>query len=1324
MMGLLYATPSKNLLKILIEKTTYTQNIDSHQLTKEDQATLKPKNGLTMKFQHTCFSPQRYSSKPDSSNESQADRVNSDRREKIEVIQKLKDRTHNLSSSEPIILERAMVSLESGSTLEDTLEPGRDLLRKIQDEVSFKKMRLTLGLPDHSNFEITSSGTINAFYSGKTLSFSNAFKLAPDLKDEFDTLTQIAHLTGGAVSLMDQIEVKQWLMFHQHIIPQTVAEGRKLIAFMELAQPVIPLHGSYWEMIKDEKNSLVLSSLQRAQLRRLTREYIQDQSLLELLSHSVFGASTAPFKRSEAADILEKMVASPIALTWANAYVRDLGWYGAQDNELQTDESLQLVILTSLLLNLHSKAGEQEARNHVAGFNLYALEHSEKTFAEVHTAFENHLIENTRITQRNAALAAHLLLAEAAPAFLVRELPPALLLGTAQWVEFCRIVAAQEVIAPGSTRTMTYAELHRRSSFDAMTEPQKALDALAAMDPVLDWALFNRIVTPDTVENSPKDALETAINAYARYARTAADTAETLSRPLPTRKSISRDILKQVAKGCTYLDDEVLHQKTNRSLEDAYADSFLISPVELHMSNDLITGDWDLKRGESIYSAFPRMQANLISPDGEFYRQFNREYVSHSRALHMHLKLALTALPLADRTRLLKGQVTLFSVRASVAKLQSLQPLPANVLAQTVDLFLKAPNRKPTESHKEIEAAIGRYGVVICSRFEGSVTCYELFTLHGVCRENPELAALIQRENLLDTSLRSNLKAFSLPAPIFQLPTNIEAYTHGVTPGLVDSSLGVIEKVGGLPAPILAHDVMVNGYYQSFYSTELDPLVNYVLKHCPIASYDELVRECWGQTRLEALRAKREKDLDTFLNFVVPFKSCIEDLNSDDLDRQLQGAATCALEIAMTVLLVVGAVAQIASIAARNISVATKASAMATTGLGLVSNLLNPLDGATDLLLQGEKLLRRGLSKSFVSVENAISDMRNWSGVTPRAQLKSIIDTDAIRLGTWRPAQSSQELFQVWGIRHSDEWYALNRLGEPWGAKLQNFDYKFRLPTLNWRRIMPKGYTHGYMKKAVPAAKTKLDNALGLLVDPEWKEDVRQVFKYLFGTDSDEAIQHIGRKLREMRKDLDSFTLANVSFKKANIKAVAALNVPDYKLWKQTVNNKTVNNGSIKRFVNIYSDHLDDFYRTTKYDESRVADVLIHEMSHGAPGTLDLYYGKTLDRVEYDAAPLIDLARNPEMVDPSFANPYRTADTDSFTHLHQFQSIRASLPNMIQRNPALYNADSYEVAVSLIDQIKSNPAGFGINMITIDRALNNLAADKFLGTLEINLGKF
>ncbi len=1228
---------------------------------------------------------QRYLSRSIPYTATQDNHIQSDNNERMEVVYKLNQRRENLTPSQAITLEGATVSLESGSTLEDALQPGRELLKKMSEQSAFKKLMATLKFPEHSLFEVTSEGEINARYSGKTLGFANAFKLAPDLKDDLHALVEMAQLTGGVISLADHVELAQWLKFHGYTIPRTAAEGSRLTAFMELKPPVSPPLGNFWEMIKaGGDNSVTLSAVQRSEFRKLITSYIKDQSLLEHLSNSIFGGRSTPFKRSEAEDVLEKLTSSPIAFDWANAFVRDLGWYGAQENQPQPDESLKQMVLTSLLLNLHPGVGEQEPRNHVAGFNLYAVEHIEKSFADVQTEFERHLIENHRITEKNAALAAHLLLAEAAPEFLVRELPPTLSLGTPQWVEFCRIVAVQEIIEPGSTRSMTYAQLHQLSKFDGVCESRKTLDALAAVDPVIDWALLNKIVTPDDVEKSVTDSLEVALGAYARHAKTLAETAETLSRPLPTRKSVALDILTQVAKGCTYLEKDVLHQKKNRPQQDIFATPFPVSPVELHMSNDLATGDWDLKDGESIYRAFPHMLPNLIAPDGEFYRQFNRDYVTHVQAMNMHVKQAFSSMPLPDRTRLLKGRVTMFAVRPSVAKLHSITSLPTNPIASTIDAILKVTGRKPTESHKEIDEAKGRYGVVICSHFEGRVTCYELFTLHGTCRENTRLAALIQEENLLSTTVRSSENNYSAPAKVLQLPTNIECYTHGVTPGLVNVSSGVIEKIGELSASPLAPEI--NGYYQSFYSTEFDSLVNFVLKHRPIATYDELVRECWGQTRMEALRVKREKDLDTFLNFVVPFKSCIEDLSSDDLDRQLQGAAACTLEAAMTVLLVVGAVAQIASLAAKSMSIATKASKIASTGFGLVSNLFNPLDGASDLLLHGAKLLRKTWRSSVAALDNAIFDARKWSGVTPHRQLAATVDPDTIRLGTWRPAQTSQDTFQVWGIRRNDEWYALNRSGEPWGAKLKGFEFKLKLSTPHWHKVMPKSYARTVIKEGLPLASRRVDDAINVLNDPTLIQESNAVLDLLLANDSAATRSTYRDYLLAVKEDLSNIKPGNFILDSGkDSDAVAELHWGLYNDWKTGNKAKNTNH----EFIRVYSNNFNEAYRRDHFNPGTTADTFVHEVFHGSPKTKDFAYAEhsgifQRGSQQLDVSPLLNLANGKlSMGLPSFPN------------------------TNYNRGTAFKNADSFALTTSLLSQLKTNKQAYQQNIATMKAALKN-----------------
>ncbi|MFJ5237716.1 hypothetical protein ACIP86_13445 [Pseudomonas neuropathica] len=1253
-----------------------------------------------------------------------ARRTQLDHAERVEVIYKLTEREKALSPAQALSLGGATITLQSGSTLDSALQPGRKMLQNWCGQQALKKLMATLNLPDHSQFVVTSKGEIHARYSGKTLQFANAVKLAPSLKDDFLILVEMAELTGGSISLTEKIDLEQWLRFHDFLIPETAAECSRLTTFMTRPPIAAPSFGNYWEMIKSgADNSVTLSADQRNEFRKLIGSYLKGQSLLENLSHSIFGGQTTPFKRSEAETILQRLVSSPIALRWANAYIRDLGWYGAQDNQPQSDESLKQLMLTSLLLDLHPRIGETEPRNQVAGFDLYAVEHMEKSFADVQTAFENHLIQHHRITEKNAALAAHLLLAEAAPEFLVKDLPATLALGTPQWVEFCRIVVVQEAIAPGSTRSMTYTRLHQLSTLGAVSGSRKKLDALAAGDAVIDWAILNEIITPDDVAKSIRGALEKASGAYARFAGTLAETADTLARPLPTRRSVALDILKQVAKGCSYLEHDVMHQRNNLAWVDAYGDRLSLSPVELHMSNDLATREWDLKNGGSIYTAFPRMLPNLIAPDAEFHRQFNRDYLKHVKAMGTHLKQAFCAMPIADRTRLLKGKVTMFSLRPSVAKLQTPTNLPTNPVSSTLYAVLGATSRKPTESHKEIEESKGRYGVVLCSEFEGRMTCYELFTLHGTCRENPRLAALIEKENLLSTSVRSDTTGYSLPATVHSLPTNIESYTHGVPPGLIEVSSGVIDKIGQLLASSSPEEA--KGYYQSFYSTEFDPLANFVLKHRPIATYDELVRECWGQTRLEAIRAKRAEDLDTFLDFVVPFKSCIEDLSSDDVVRQTQGAGACALEAAMTVLLVVGAVAQVVSIVAKTMTVATKASALAKVGLGLVNNVFNPLDGVPDLLFKGGKLLRKGFNRGFAQLEEVLSDARKWSGnSSPQLHLAATIDPDTIRLADWRPAQASEDVFQVWAARHNDEWFALNLKGQAWGPALKNIKPREKFSFFKlFKRTTPFSYTKAYLKKATPLALNKLDNTLQLLSEIE-NDEVRSIVKYVFGTDSDEAINYVSKNLRAMRKDLGLLGHHHVSFRQRGTDTLAALKTTTYKHWKASIEAGTQLDESATKFLAIYPDNLDEWYQVARYDDARVGDVLIHEMSHGAPGTLDFYYGEVhagAIPAEYDAVGLMEFARDARKAHPkNLANPHY-----GFATLKEFEEFEATFekwPKLVQDHPALINAESYSVAVSLIDQSRTNRSTFIFNLATLRRAIDGTAAEEFLkGPLLLNL---
>lgn len=153
-----------------------------------------------MKTAETLIPDQRYSSKPVSSVSLQPYNLQSDNSERDEVINKLTLRGEKLQAAQPIALEGAYVSLEPDSTLEDTLQPGRDLLRKLHEAPSFQKLRAITGLPDHSTLDVTDAGEFIANNSGKRLSYAAVLKLAPDLKEDFSVLVEMAKRTGGRLS--------------------------------------------------------------------------------------------------------------------------------------------------------------------------------------------------------------------------------------------------------------------------------------------------------------------------------------------------------------------------------------------------------------------------------------------------------------------------------------------------------------------------------------------------------------------------------------------------------------------------------------------------------------------------------------------------------------------------------------------------------------------------------------------------------------------------------------------------------------------------------------------------------------------------------------------------------------------------------------------------------------------------------------------------------------------------------------------------------------------------------------------------------------------
>ncbi|PKA68947.1 hypothetical protein ATI02_1756 [Pseudomonas baetica] len=1221
------------------------------------------------------------------------DSLMTDRRERLQVIDKLTTVVRRYAHAESIVHWDAQIFLAPESALHNALKPGIAILQEMTAKVELQLLLGKLQIPSHAVLSVTASGQIDARFDGQARIFSHAEKLAPTLQEDLQLLYELAELAGGSITLDDHVDIVQWLKFHQFNVPQTAMDAQRLLAFLQYEYPASPPLGNYWEMLNgNDVNAKALLPEQRNQIRALTRQYTGGQPLLSHLADIIHGGRATPFKRSEAQSVVSALAASPIARRYAETYLRDLDWFGARDDQRVAQEHLQQLLLTAIVLDLYPACAEDEPRNHVAGFNLYAAEHMEMTFADVHTKLEEHLLEHCAIGEMELALASHLLLASKAPEFLVKDLPPTLFLGTPQWVDYCRAVATVEIGAPGASRLMNYQQVLDVLSFASISESQQALNALASVDPVVDWALLNSIISLDETKTSLPRALEKALSAYERYAQSYTDTANTLSRPLPTRRAIALDILKHVAPGCSYLEDEVVYQVRNRQYQDSLSEPLAMSLVDLHMSNDLAPGDWDVKQGTSLYTAYPGLLRELVSAQSLFHRQFHRDYVPHTEAMATHLKLAFSSIPKVDRERLLQGRITLFTVRSSAA----IVPTPSMDIALTPfdligNVIDAVHNLRLVENQQGKDAATGRYGVVICASVEGQVYCYELFTLQGKCLANPALGKLINDAGLLKTPAREdftgNLTQYGAPAALINIPTNVECYTHGVPPGFVAASQGIIEKLAVLPA-LNNLDIQPKGYYQSFFDGDFDRLANFVLKHRPIATYDELVKECWGHTRLEKLRAKREADLDTLLNIIVPFKSCIEDIASGDTDRQLSGAKSCILEAAMTLLLVVAVVGKIVTIGARTASLASKSFQLAKASIGFINAVFNPLDGWVELAQAGQKMLGKGVSRfgraGQQSLEIATFQIRRLTGHAQSYDLIKAAERTDIAHGIWRPSGAASEPLTILATRYNDDWYALNRFRQPWGEKLRNFDLNITLPRPHWNKILPNTYARAIIKKSLPVASQKVDDAIKVLDDPNLISESGIVLELLLGDNSVDARRVYRQYLTDVKTDLSLVEPKNIQLDSTkNSDAYAALEWGKYNDWKNGDRVKNAENP----FIHVYTRNFNDAYRNDHFNPAAAADIFVHEIFHGTPRTKDFAYA--LDTGVYqkgyqqlDSAPLLNLA-----------NGMVSMNLPSFPDVNY------------NRGTALKNADSFSLATSLLSQLKTNKPAYQQNVKVMREAL-------------------
>src|SRR5207253_3771315 len=109
-----------------------------------------------------------------------------------------------------------------------------------------------------------------------------------------------------------------------------------------------------------------LSHAQREEICRVVSTTLSTGvTLLERLTNQILGERSAETIRSNIPHNLNSLLDSPIAKFYARNYMKPLGWYGVEPGQTPSEEDLQQLLITAVLLNIHPAVGQNELKNRV-----------------------------------------------------------------------------------------------------------------------------------------------------------------------------------------------------------------------------------------------------------------------------------------------------------------------------------------------------------------------------------------------------------------------------------------------------------------------------------------------------------------------------------------------------------------------------------------------------------------------------------------------------------------------------------------------------------------------------------------------------------------------------------------------------------------------------------------------------------------------------------------------------------------------------------------------------------------------------------------------
>lgn len=1227
-------------------------------------------------------------------------RLDADASERNLVLAELKLSLANSATDQKILGWDYQIELQKNSSLDLIHAPGKALLSRLTQTVAMQSLLLGLTQQDRPPICVAQSGKMEVFAPDGWIDFKdhkNREGLGFD-HSVLSLITDIARESGGYVWTDNEITVEQWLGFHGYDVPTTAAQLNNLIAYFEFDFPEVDELGNYsGQLVVDDQSFITLSSEQCLAIKNVTSRQLPSQSRLldSLMSGSRIGVAV----HDNAAVLLKQVIGHSISQDWARSCLQRLGWYGSQAGQTMSESQLDQLLVTALLLDINPFIGKPQNRKSIGSYEMYSSRYLGRPASVVLEGLRDHMVNNQWVRHDSAPLAIHLCLAQVAPEFIVRQVPTSITIGSLEWVAFCRGVALVEAVVQGAARVMTYAQIMAYAQLEPVSQALADVHTLALIDPIVDWALINAVVTETELKQDEQATTQRAIVAYQQYVANFSQVSIAYSTPLPDRRAIARAALEPATPGCDFLEKPRLNQRPGLG-----ASPTTMSMIDLHMSGDLTTQQWNFRpvfpdskapdllsqiTGSrpalhdpsvvSIYRRYPQL-LRLVDNNVEFIRQLRSHLDQLNEALATTLKLALSRMSYFDLQDVLRGELTFLTVRDSA------------VITRTTPIGGPLTREEPVESQAGKDAATGRFGVVMCATHGGKTSCYEVFTLRGEIHRNDELARLIVSSGKLQAPARvdfkGDLKTHVAPTPKQRLPINIKCYIEGVANDFkVTRSEAIIDKLIVLSAPTTPSKPK-NSEYQNFSDPRIEQISALVVSRHPLMTFEQLRAAATVPTELERERAKGEVVATYIVDLAVPFKRCIQDLSSGEHNLVVDGLYGCAMDAIALVGTVAGVASKTASIVSKASSLTTRLGHLAKLAIATGIAIFNPLDDLPSVVRGTGKLVYKGGMRLSRQTQEIIalakSQMSHIKGTHKSGRLLGTRHNAIVGQGTWRPKAVSADTLTVLAAREDFHWYALDRTGKAWGPKLSHFaiDSPFRVS--QFHKTLPISYTRAVIENSLPKAKAKIEQAIKALGDHGFTKERDFIIKAFLGSNTSDAKDRLLKYLKLIRTDFAGFSLSNLILDPYRDNGnIASFNPQLYRQWIAA----SANERPKVMFMEIYTRNLNAHFIGHAYNHAVVADDLIHEMLHGAAQTEDVSYASDTAKSGgtdqmLNVASLLNLA----------SGRLATDEDGATTQYHSAAK-------------AVENADSLALVISLLGQYYTDKPEFERNFYTLEACL-------------------